>query len=143
MSTGLPVFDRTVQESNQWLRDLEGRLQVSRHQAYGALRATLHTLRDRLPPETAMHFSAQLPMLLRGLFAEGWSLTEHDKRPRTVAAFLEDLGERLAPGFPLGPATVAREAFQTLRRQMDLGEVDKVLDHLPRSVRELWLEDVV
>ena len=143
MSTGLPVFDRTLQEINLWLKDVEAKLGVSRHQAYAALRAALHALRDRLPHETTLHFAAQLPILLRGVFIEGWTLAERPTKPRTVASFLADVGDGLPPGFPYDAERVAREVFEVIRDQMDLGEVDKVRDHLPRPIRELWLEDVL
>ena len=34
----------------------------------------LHAIRDRLPPQEAVDLAAQLPMLVRGLFFEGWRL---------------------------------------------------------------------
>jgi MFS family permease len=48
MTTGLPVFDTTVQQTNEWLRAVESGLDCSRQDAYSALRAVLHVLRDRL-----------------------------------------------------------------------------------------------
>lgn len=72
MTTGLDVFDKTVQESNLWLKDIMERLSTSdRHHAYSTLRAVLHALRDRIGAESAAHLGAQLPMLLRGLYYEG------------------------------------------------------------------------
>ena len=72
MSTGLDTFDKTVQESNLWLKDVMKRLDTrDRHHAYSTLRAVLHALRDRIGPESAAHLGAQLPMLLCGLFYEG------------------------------------------------------------------------
>ena len=143
MSTGLPVFDRTVQETNLWLKDLEERLGAPRQQAYACLRATLHELRDRLPPETALHFAAQLPMLLRGVFTEGWSLTARPDVERTAEAFVLDVGDEFAPEFPIDPETIVRATLQTIRAHMDLGEVDKIVRCLSPTVTELWLEDVV
>jgi len=47
MSTGLSVFDTTVQETNLWLKALMGHLhRDDRHLAYLALRGVLHALRD-------------------------------------------------------------------------------------------------
>jgi uncharacterized protein (DUF2267 family) len=66
-TTGLDVFDTTVQKTNNWLNDL---MQVLRwpdkHKVYLALRTTLHALRDRLTVEEVAHLGAQLPMLIRG-----------------------------------------------------------------------------
>src|ERR1700745_3712013 len=76
MSDNLPVFDHTIQLTNLWLKKLiEEHHLRDRHQAYSALRAVLHALRDRLTPEQAVHFAAQLPIIVRGVYYEGWHLT--------------------------------------------------------------------
>jgi hypothetical protein len=80
-TTGLPVFDTTVQETNLWLKAIMESLHTDdRHLAYLSLRATLHALRDRLGSENAVHLAAQLPMLLRGLYYEGWRLAASQTR---------------------------------------------------------------
>ena len=71
-TTGLAVFDKTLQETNLWLKELMVRLGTDdREQAYTVLKATLHAVRDRLGPENAAHLGAQLPILLRGVYYEG------------------------------------------------------------------------
>jgi len=51
-TTGLEVFDTTVQKTNIWLRDIMQELGwEDRHKTYVGLRTTLHALRDRLTPE--------------------------------------------------------------------------------------------
>lgn len=70
--TGLDVFDSTLQKTNEWLQQIMQQLGTdSRQEAYIGLRATLHTLRDRLPLEVVAHLGAQLPMLVRGIYYEG------------------------------------------------------------------------
>jgi uncharacterized protein (DUF2267 family) len=50
-ATGVTTLDHTVQETIVWLKAVEEELQLdNRQQAYNALRAVLHALRDRLPP---------------------------------------------------------------------------------------------
>ena len=50
--TGLASFDKTIQKTNEWLEELMASYDgLDREKAYLALRATLHTLRDRLPVE--------------------------------------------------------------------------------------------
>ncbi|RPI39423.1 MAG: DUF2267 domain-containing protein, partial [Hyphomicrobiaceae bacterium] len=89
MSTGLDTFDKTVQESNLWLKDMMERLNTTdRHYAYSTLRAVLHALRDRIGPESAAHLGAQLPMLVGGLFYEGWDPTGKPSKERHEADFL-------------------------------------------------------
>ena len=71
MTTGLAVFDTTVQETNAWLNQIEARLPpCGKQDAYQALRTVLQVLRDKLPQDAVLGLSAQLPMLMRGLFLE-------------------------------------------------------------------------
>ena len=82
MTTGLDVFDTTVQETNLWLKDVMERIGTyDRHRAYSTLRAVLHAVRNRIGPENAAHLGAQLPMLIRGLLKAG---TPQGSRQRNV-----------------------------------------------------------
>jgi uncharacterized protein (DUF2267 family) len=59
-ATGLEIFDRSVQKSNEWLKDLMERLGTDdRRYPHRVLRAYLQVLRDRLTVDEA----AQLPLL--------------------------------------------------------------------------------
>jgi uncharacterized protein (DUF2267 family) len=137
--TGLAVFDTTVQETNLWLKAIMEALHTDdRHLAYLALRATLHGLRDRLGPENAVHLAAQLPMLLRGLYYEGWRLAASQTKERTRADFLEHVRRELPRGAAIDPNVAARAVFGVMWAKLDLGEVGKVVDHLPEELKELW-----
>jgi uncharacterized protein (DUF2267 family) len=138
-TTGLPVFDTTVQETNLWLKAIMEALHTDdRNLAYLALRATLHALRDRLGPENAVHLAAQLPMLLRGLYYEGWRLAASQTKERTQANFLEHVRRELPRGATIDPHIAARAVFGVMWAKLDLGEVGKVIDRLPPELKELW-----
>jgi uncharacterized protein (DUF2267 family) len=138
MSTGLAVFDTTVQETNEWLRGVEASLPpCSRQQAYRALRAVLQTLRDRLPIEAVLGLSARLPLLLRGVFLEGWQ-AEPPSDIRKPAAFERAVDERLAPDFPCEPQGVIEAVFAVMVDRLDSGEVAKIIHHLPKSLGGMW-----
>jgi uncharacterized protein (DUF2267 family) len=83
------VFDATLQKTNIWLKDIMQELGgEDRHKAYVSLRTTLHALRDRLTLEETAQFGAQLPMLIRGLYYEGWTPTGKPDKVRHKADFL-------------------------------------------------------
>ena len=67
---------------------------MEKREAWKALRAVLHTVRDRLPLDVAVHFGAQLPMLIRGMYYEGW---EPSKVPikMTRESFLAAIQEKI------------------------------------------------
>jgi uncharacterized protein (DUF2267 family) len=138
-TTGLPVFDTTVQETNLWLKAvMEGLHTDDRHLAYLALRATLHALRDRVGPENAVHLAAQLPMLVRGLYYEGWRMAASQTRERTRADFLEHVRAELPRGSAIDANLAARAVFAVMWQKLDVGEVGKVLDLLPEELKDLW-----
>jgi uncharacterized protein (DUF2267 family) len=138
-TTGLPVFDHTLQETNLWLKALMDRLQTDdRHVAYLALKATLHALRDRVGPENAVHLAAQLPMLIRGLYYEGWRMAASRTKERTRAAFLEHVRVELPRGSTIDPDLAARAVFAVMWEKIDMGEVGKVMELLPPELQDLW-----
>lgn len=139
MSAGLAVFDTTVQETNGWLKDVEARLPpCDRQQAYGALRAVLHVLRDRLPLEGTLGLSAQLPMLLRGVFLEGWRPLAAPLDIDDLDRFADEVAARLPPAFPRQPNEAVEAVFAVLGARLDPGETRKLVAHLPRRMRPAW-----
>lgn len=140
MSTGLSVFDTTVQESNTWLAAVEERLKpCDRQQAYAGLRAGLHALRDRLPTDGVISLSAQLPMLLRGMFLEGWRPHPAGDE-RSQQEFCATIAERLPPAYPREANAVAEAVFAVITDKVDPGEARKLITQLPAPLRPLWPE---
>merc|ERR1711879_1044460 len=67
------IFQKTLDKTGHWLKDIKNECNLPDiHQAYTLLRAVLFTIRDRAPMMDSIHFAAQLPMLVRGFFFEGW-----------------------------------------------------------------------
>ena len=140
MSTdGLDSFDRTVHETHQWLRIVMVELKTSsRHQAYSALRASLHALRDRIGPENAVHFAAQLPILLRGVFYEGWRPSETPTRERRLDDFLAYIESILVSKSGLDPYDAVRAGFAAIAWSVSFAEVRKLINVLPHDLRVPW-----
>jgi len=138
-ATGLEAFDTTIHKTNSWLNDLMLALDWSdRHKAYLALRATLHALRDRLTVEEVAHLGAQLPMLIRGFYYEGWDPTGKPVRERRVEAFLIWIAQQFPDDPFIDPEPIARAVFRTLARRVSEGEIEDVKPVLPAGIRALW-----
>ena len=139
MSTGIDTFDKTVQESNRWLKDIMERLNtLDRHHAYSTLRAVLHALRDRIGAENAAHLGAQLPMLLRGLFYEGWDPSGKPTKERHEAAFLAHIARELprAAGDEVEQGAIA--VLDVLSKHIDRGTAVKLASTFPLELRRFW-----
>lgn len=139
MSTGLPVFDTTIQETNEWLAAIESRLRpCNRQQAYAALRAALHVLRDRLPTDAVLGLSAQLPLLMRGLFLEGWRPSAGPTNIRDTDQFAAAVGALLPPSFPREPSAALEVVIAVLCERVNEGEARKLIQHIPTPLRSFW-----
>jgi uncharacterized protein (DUF2267 family) len=138
-ATGLDVFDRTVHGTNSWLNDL---MQVlgwqDRHKAYMALKATLHALRDRLTVEEVAQLGAQLPMLIRSFYYEGWDPTGKPLRARHKEEFLAQIERQFRGDDRIDPEKVARAVFTVLEKRVSEGEIEDVKQVLPAEIRDLW-----
>ena len=138
-STGLEVFDDTLHKTNVWLKEIEGVLGSDRKDAYQSLRAVLHCLRDRLTVDEAAQLGDQLPMLIRGIYYEGWHPAGKPEKVWSRDEFLAWIGSRLPKTRLIDrEADAARAVFQSLEHHVSAGELGDVLQSLPKEIRALW-----
>ncbi|GAB3528563.1 hypothetical protein GCM10027443_06650 [Pontibacter brevis] len=71
-------FDKFAQEGNEYLNELAADMghPEEQGQTYILLRSVLHVLRDRITISESFHVLSQLPMFLRGIYAEQWEYRE-------------------------------------------------------------------
>jgi uncharacterized protein (DUF2267 family) len=137
--TGLDAFDRTIHKTNSWLKDVAEALDwQDRHRAYLGMRATLHALRDRLTAQEVAQLAAQLPMLIRGFYYEGWDPTGKPLKERHIEPFLARIAQEFRGEDRVDPEQVARAVFAVLARRVTEGEIEDVRHVLPAEIRSLW-----
>lgn len=138
-ATGLEVFDSTIQTTNIWLDDLMRELAwADRHRAFHGLRAVLHTLRDRLPVNEAAKFAAQLPLLVRGLFYEGWHPAGKPVKDRKKDEFVAHVSESFALDVTANPEQIVIAVFRVLSKHVSAGEIKNLQHCLPADICKLW-----
>lgn len=140
----LEVLDTTVHKTYEWLRDIAIELgDDSRHHAYLALRGTLHAVRDFLPVDESAQLSAQLPMLIRGIYFEGWNPSSASNHDRSLEHFLD----RVTSGLerdpwkverPIDGEKAARAVLRVIADHISEGEMEQVRRVMPERIRELW-----
>jgi uncharacterized protein (DUF2267 family) len=141
MNTGIVAFDSTLQSTNQWLNDIMDMMGwTDRQRAYQALRVVLHALRDHLPVEQAAALGAQLPMLIRGFYYEGWHPHNKPLKARKKEAFLAEIGQAFRDTSAMEQEEIARQVFHVLAKHVSPGEIKHVKLTLPNELRSLWAE---
>jgi uncharacterized protein (DUF2267 family) len=143
ISTIGPI-EKAVHTTNIWLKELMEELAwEDRQRAYHALGAVLHALRDRLTVAEAADLGAQLPMLIRGLYYEGWNPNGKPVKERNKEDFLAHISAAFPGQVETYPENIAWAVFKVLRRHVSAGEIGDIKHVLPTQIRSLWPEGQV
>lgn len=142
-TTGLDVFDKTLQTTNIWLEEIMEAIGPDRGAAWHVLGAVLRTLRDRLPPGLAAHLGAQLPLLVRGAYYDQFRPAHDAERMTTVDEFLAHVASEFGGIRPVNVRLATRSVLSVLERHVSPGLAEKVRDALPGHIRALWAESEV
>lgn len=131
-NTGVAVIERNMQTLNQWLNEISQELDGISHQdSWDRMRAVLHTIRDRLPPDEAVNLAAQLPLVVRGLYFENWNPSTTPHRMESPEAYCEHFQHLLNRSHPVDAEQTIRAVFKVLEEHID--------PHILRQACELHL----
>ena len=131
------AVERSVYTTNEWLNGIRDELgQDDREEAWRILKADLQVLRDQLTIDEAAQLAAQLPLVVRGAFYEGFDPGRQQKvghREEFIALFAEraNLSDSTDVERALGAATSA------LSSHVKPGELDDLIARLPSDLRSV------
>jgi uncharacterized protein (DUF2267 family) len=131
-------FDSTIQKTWGWIQEVQKELEwQSSRKTYRALRATLHALRDRLPVAEAVQLGAELPMLVRGFYYEGWTVSRKPVKERRKEQFLEHIQKEMGSDYVDCEAVVVA-VFKVVASRISSGELEDIKHVMPKQLRGLW-----
>ena len=137
--TGLDAFDTTIHTTNSWLHAIMEELGLKdRRRAYHALRVVLHAARDRLTVSEAADLGAQLPLLVRGLYYEGWQPSDRPPRGRRLREFLAPIEVAFRDRTDLEPEAIALTVLRIMDERLGPGALNDVVRALPEELRHRW-----
>lgn len=136
---GLEAIDHTVQLTHEWINELASRLDwSSKRSALRLLRVTLQHLRDHLPVDELAQFSAQLPLLIRGMFFEGWVPKRTPVKERRSGDFISVIATQMEEAEEFRGREDIRCVFDLLNARLSAGEIEDVRANLPQAIRACW-----
>ncbi len=140
-------LNRYVDHAHKFLKELAEELGLDPHNKDGALhyfRLVMHTLRDRLSPEESLDLISELPIILKGVYVDGWKTARKPvKRYRKLEDFLQDLMERSRNEFatPEEALRVAKAVLRVVKRHISEGEWQDIVKTMPEDLRPLFEVD--
>lgn len=133
------ILDRSVEKTNVWLKDLCAELESDdRQYAYHVLRGFLHALRDRIPVDESAQLSAQLPVLIRGVYYEGWIPRRTPQTYHNVHQFLDRVALEAGLAGETEASFAAGAAARVLCAHVSPGEIEDVVSVLPPALRDIF-----
>jgi uncharacterized protein (DUF2267 family) len=132
------IIDRSVEHAHIWINDLAQELATGDpQQAYRVLRAFLPAVRDCLSVDEAAQLSAQLPIIVRGIFFEGWNPGRAATHTRDIDSFLRRIATEAGLAGETEASFATTAASRVLQRHVSPGEGASVLRALPHQLRQL------
>ena len=139
MTRMIHVFERTTHEAHEWVNDLAGRTGWSNErEVLRLLRTVLVNIRDHLPVNEMAQFSAQLPLILRGTFYEGWQPKKTPVRERHAADFTAAVEAQVGEVLDYRGESDIKAVFNVINARISRGEVEDVRACLPQELRDMW-----
>ena len=141
-------FNKYVQDAEHYVNEVAAELQAPDDRSKGGriLRAVLHALRDRMTPQESLQLIAQLPMLVKAIYVDGWQINNEAKGLRHLGDFIEAVREAGGPATRNDLVTdfeaesAIRAVFRVLRKHVSQGEIDDITATLPGELKPLMAD---
>lgn len=104
--------------------------------------AVFSGLRDRIPTEESFHLMSQLPLILKGVYVDGWDVSKEIKKSSNLTEFIEEVRSH-------NPRTQARDfgtdeqaleriqlVIQALRDYLSDGQIEHLKNSFPKNIAE-------
>lgn len=139
VKTAFSSIEKSTQKTKEWLHEMQDDLGwEDENMVYLAFRSVIQTLRDRLPVEEAIELADELPMVMKGIYYEGYSTRHKPDKIKNREEFFQRVQEK-SPRRPLKTEEATKAVFHLLDTKLSgAGEVKQVRSNLPKDIQNLW-----
>jgi len=139
-STKVSSLDRSIQSSIEWLNDIKEELKwKDDERVYAATKVTLQTLRDRMIVDETFELAAQMPLLLKGIFFDGYDPSGKPLTIRSREELFNEIQDRFDKAEGLSGEVITRAVLKVLYRRVGEGEMDDIKDNMPADIQGLFI----
>lgn len=138
--TKVNSLNRSIQSTNMWLNDIQMELKwPDMERVYAATKAMLHTLRDCMIVEEVFHLSAQFPLLLKGVFFDGYDPTGKPLDVDNRNKFFAIIQDRFDKTSGLDGEVITRATLKVLYKRVGVGEMNDVMANMSDDIQGLFI----
>lgn len=139
-------FNQYATEGNTFLKDYTKQLGLGEdtEKAGRIFSSIMHALREIIPVEESLQFIAQLPMFLKAVYVNGWTIKKKKRRIKRMEEFVE-LVKKMDEPAAIGDYGYENDlaekyidlTFIYLRKYVSLGEMEDIRDGLPKDLKSM------
>ena len=138
-------FNKIAAKGNKFLKDLSKELGYPEdiNRAGRVLKTILHALRNQLTTEESVQLLAQLPLFLKGIYVENWTLHKNAKKPKNFDELYHEIRkiDKLAALYDFKTDDDIDNAiavvFMSLRKYVSLGELEDIKAILQKDLKSM------
>jgi uncharacterized protein (DUF2267 family) len=98
----------------------------------------LHKLRDRFRSALRLIWAHSCRCLVRGVYYDQFEPAKLPTECNNREEFVAEVAEWLADTRPVDPDQAVSTVFKVLSRHVSQGQIEKVKEALPKSLRQSW-----
>lgn len=137
-------FYKHAAKGNQFLNDVSEKLGDKHDPARASrvVRSFFRAIRNHITLEENFQLLSQLPLVLKGVYVDGWIPAKQYKKHGTKNSFIDEMvNENRAAGEDFtdagGVIFSAKAVFAALGKYISAGELENIRDVLPAELKEL------
>lgn len=132
-------LDKSTQKTKEWLHEIQDELGwKDENMVYIATRSVIQTLRDRLPVEEAVELGDELPMVMKGMYYEGYQASGKPEKIKNREEFFAKVQEK-SQNKPLKTEEATSAVFSILEKKLSGGgEIKQVRNNMPKDIQKFW-----
>lgn len=137
-SAFMNTFQETLQHAEEWFKPIAIKMGWDEGQAYHGFRAVIHALRDRLTVDEAAHLASHMPMLIRGIFYDGWKPSKLPIKMKTREEFYDYVLQCFNINTDLDVERLTNAVLGVVTTKVTSGDIQKIVRMLPEDLQRLW-----
>ncbi len=137
-----PTFEQYAEKGRSWVREVAEELSIPEEKAHRIMRVVLHALRKRIPLEESFHLIAQLPIIWKGIYVDGWKPGTKFERLKGLDEYLMSVREedKGMAGYDFGNDQQAKKAiyavWKLLANHISEKEIVQICNTLPSEISD-------
>jgi len=143
-------FNQYAKEANSFLKDYTKQMSLNDdvEKAGRILSSVLHGLRAIISTEESLQFMAQLPMFLKAVYVNGWTLKEK-RRVKSMVDFIDLIrkydGKTSIHDFESDEKAenYIKTTFIVLRKYVSLGELEDIRNEMPKDLKSIIYQNIM